>query len=119
GSGVAIPVGSLLWASMPTRSIVLTIHLQRLHAGLHIAASRHIGAVAVSRIDEVDADLGNSAQRRQGGVTVRRLTPDARTGETHRPVPESVDDAVSDREVAGGAGVDRRDRCVGIYMLYY
>src|SRR5215813_9876504 len=70
---------------------------------------RHIGAVAVGRVDEVDADLGKPAQRRQCGVTVRRRTPDARTGETHRAVAETVDSDVADRELAGGSRVDPND----------
>src|SRR6266446_5441556 len=67
---------------------------------------RDIGAVAVGRVNEIDADLGKPAQRRQSCAAVRRRTPDARAGETHCAVAETVDSRVSDLELAGGSGVD-------------
>src|SRR5204862_6156934 len=68
---------------------------------------RNIGSVTVGRVDEVDADLVKPAQRRKRCTTVRRRTPDARAGETHGAVAETVDSRVSDLELAGGSGVDR------------
>src|SRR6266566_2052001 len=68
---------------------------------------RNIGTVTVGGVDEVDADLMKPAQRRKRCATVRRRTPDARSGETHRAVAETVDSGVSDLELTGGAGIDR------------
>src|SRR5580658_6132705 len=51
---------------------------------------RHIGAVAVGRVDEVDAQFGEPAQRGERRVPVGRWPPDAGTGDTHGAVAETV-----------------------------
>ena len=68
---------------------------------------RNIGTVTVGGVDEVDADLMKPAQRRKRCATVRRRTPDARAGETHRAIAETVDSGLSDLELTGGSGIDR------------
>src|SRR5580704_14355377 len=68
---------------------------------------RHIGAITVGRVDEVDAQLRESAQRVERHLPVVRRSPDARAGDPHGSVTQTVDRDVSDLELAGGAGVDR------------
>src|SRR2546425_10458801 len=68
---------------------------------------RDIGAVAVGRVDEIDADLGEPAQRGKRCMTVGRRSPDAAASNSHGAITETIDRDVSDPELAGGAGVDR------------
>jgi hypothetical protein len=67
---------------------------------------RHVRSVAVGGIDEIDADLGQPAQRGQRGPTIRRGTPDTAARDPHGAVPKAIDGAVANLESTGGAGVD-------------
>src|SRR5689334_9057592 len=67
---------------------------------------RDVGAVAIGRVDEIDADLGKPAQGGKRRRTVGRRSPDAGPGEPHGAKTETVDRDVSDTELTGGAGVD-------------
>src|SRR5258708_24882460 len=63
----------------------------------------HERPIAVSRVDEVDAQLDCPAQDPDRLTAVRRLPPDTPAGETHRAVPEAGDRPVSaQREDAAG-----------------
>ena len=64
-----------------------------------------VGTVGVGGVDEVDAELDRPAQHRLGLVAVRRLTPDAVTGDPHRAEAETVHGEVAaDVDGAGGGG---------------
>jgi hypothetical protein len=49
-----------------------------------------LGAVGVGRVDEVHAELDRTVQHSSRFVPIRRVAPDAGTGEPHRPVTEAV-----------------------------
>ncbi len=102
------PLG-IHWSGTRTRQTRLSSDKQPFIGVKRLADQllRNIGTVTVGRVDEVDADLVKPAQRRKCCATVRRRTPDARAGETHRAVAETVDSGVSDLELTGGSGIDR------------
>ena len=71
-----------------------------------------VRAVAVGRVDEVDAELDRAPQHRDRGVVVARRAPDALAGDPHRAEAEAVDlEVAADRErrhvasLAAAAGV--------------
>ncbi len=66
----------------------------------------HVGAVAVGGVDEVDAELGQPAQRRERRVPVPGRSPDPWPRDPHRAVAEAIDGRLSDLELTRGAGVD-------------
>src|SRR5579871_5498893 len=75
---------------------------------------RHVGTVAVSRIDEVDANLWKPAQRGKCGISVGRRTPDALTSDPHGAEAEAIDRYGPDLKLAGSTSVDCvhcRSRC--------
>ena len=58
--------------------------------------------VGLRGIDEVDAELGELAERCLGVAHARRWAPDALAGDAHRAEPEPMDDEVAaDREGPG------------------
>src|SRR5262249_42985676 len=64
-----------------------------------------VRAVAIGRVDEVDADLGQPAQRGQRCLTIGRRSPDAGAGEAMAAIAKTRDGDVPNLDVAGGAGV--------------
>src|SRR5258708_36740539 len=77
----------------------IVIRMQRLADQLRA----HERPIAVSRVDEVDAQPDRPAQAPDRLTPVRRLPPDTPAGETHRAVPEAGDRHVAaQREDAAG-----------------
>ena len=67
---------------------------------------RHVRAVAVGGVDEVDAQLGDAPQRAQHFRAVGGLAPDAAPGDAHGAEAETVDrDLAANPEGAGRGGV--------------
>ena len=64
---------------------------------------RHVGAVAVGGVDEVDAELYGPTQHPDGLVVVGGRAPDAFAGDAHGAVAEAVDGEVA-ADGEGGRG---------------
>src|SRR5215468_9772164 len=64
-----------------------------------------VRAVAIGRVDEVDADLGKPAQRGQRCLTIGRRSPDAGPRDAHGAIAKTMDRDITNLELAGGAGV--------------
>jgi hypothetical protein len=62
----------------------------------------HVGAVRVGGVDEVDAELDRATQHGDGGVVVRRIAPDAVSGDAHRAEAEAANG-----ERIGAVGAER------------
>src|SRR5438309_71213 len=71
---------------------------------------RYIGAVAVGRVDEIDADLGKPPKRSERSLAVGRRAPDAGAREPHGAISETIDGDVPNPELTGEAGVARAHR---------
>ncbi len=76
---------------------------------------RYFGAIGIGRVDEVDAQLGQTAQRGERAVAVGRRAEDARARDAHRAVAQAVDlEFAADAEGPGMRGHGGRPvRCEG------
>ncbi len=62
-----------------------------------------VRAVAVGRVDEVDAELDDAAQHVEHDVALLRRAPDAGTHDPHRAEAEAVNlEVAADRQAAAG-----------------
>ena len=66
-----------------------------------------IGAIGIGGVDEVDAEIGQAAQRFQRLGAVRGRAPDSAADDAHRAEAEAVDvEGAADAKAAGLGGVD-------------
>ena len=64
----------------------------------------HEGAVGVGRIDEVDAEVDRLPHDSDGDVMIRRVAPDAGTGDAHGAEAQAIDRQGIGRTQGEGAG---------------
>ena len=65
-----------------------------------------IGAIGIGGVDEVDAEVGQPAQRLQSLIAIGGRTPDPLAHDAHRAVAEAVDvKGAANTKAAGFSGV--------------